>query len=229
MRFATSLLLVLCSSAALAQPVDIERVEQLVVEQINAFRAEQKLNKLAVDADLAEAAESFAAFMARTGKYGHEADGRTPSERAKAAGYQMCIVAENIAFQFRSTGFATPELAEAFVEGWKQSPGHRENIVDPDVTQTGVAVAKAADGKYYAVQMFGRPRSAMIRFQVVNRSGQRVTYAVDGEQMPLPVRATRTHERCRPAKITIPGRDEPIRPTDGQVVTFTPGGQVTVK
>lgn len=36
--------------------------------------------------------------MAKTGKYGHAADGRKPAERAAAHGYEYCIVRENIAY-----------------------------------------------------------------------------------------------------------------------------------
>lgn len=37
-----------------------------------------------------------------------------------------CIVSENIAHQYNSLGFTTEELAEQFVQGWKNSPGHRK-------------------------------------------------------------------------------------------------------
>ncbi len=35
----------------------------------------------------------------------------------------------------------------------------RKNMLAPEVTETGVAVARSGKtGRYYAVQMFGRPR-----------------------------------------------------------------------
>ena len=42
-----------------------------------------------------------------------------------------------------AAGFATEALGKAFVEGWKKSPGHRRNMLDADVTETGVAVARS--------------------------------------------------------------------------------------
>ena len=43
---------------------------------------------------------------------------------------------------------------------------------DPDVTETGVAVARSEKtGYYYGVQMFGRPKSAAVVFKVENRAG----------------------------------------------------------
>jgi uncharacterized protein YkwD len=70
------------------------------------------------------------------------------------------MVSENIAYQFRSRGFASPaELGHVFVEGWKGSPGHRTNLRDREATEIGVAVAQSARTKrYYAVQVFARPR-----------------------------------------------------------------------
>ena len=87
-------------------------------------------------------AQAFADYMARTDRYGHTADGNQPSDRAKARGYDYCIVLENIAYAFNSEGFTGEKLAGQFVTGWQNSPGHRRNMLDPDVTETGVAVLK---------------------------------------------------------------------------------------
>ena len=137
---------------------DVERVEKLVVDLTNDLRKSEKRAAVGVEGALRRTAEYFAAFMARTGKYGHEADDRTPGERAHRHGYDWCRVSENISYQFSSEDFETAELARRLVEGWKRSPGHRRNMLDDKVTETAVAVASAGSGKYYAVQMFGRPR-----------------------------------------------------------------------
>jgi uncharacterized protein YkwD len=139
--------------------VDTAQVEQVVVRDTNEFRKENGIAMAGPDPALRRTAEAFAAYMARTDEYGHEADGRTPGERAKRGGYDWCRVTENISYQWSSHGFETAELARRLVEGWKKSPGHRRNMLDPKVTETAVAVARSAkSGKYYAVQMFGRPR-----------------------------------------------------------------------
>jgi uncharacterized protein YkwD len=145
---------------ALAQRVDLSGAERLIVDATNAFRREEGLGPVKSDAALGHAARDFAEFMARTDRYGHTADGRNPGDRATGNGYGYCLVAENIAYQYNSAGFRTAELARGFVEGWKHSPGHRKNMLDPAATDTAVAVARSASsGRYYAVQMFGRPKS----------------------------------------------------------------------
>lgn len=134
-----------------------------VVERTNAFRKTQGLEPASVEPALERAAREFARFMAKTGKYGHTADGRRPPQRATAQGYEYCIVSENIAYQYRSSGYDSATLAREMVEGWKESPEHRKNMLEPAVTQTGVGIAQGDDGRYFGVQMFGRPKSAARR------------------------------------------------------------------
>ena len=75
-------------------------------------------------------------------------------------------------------------------------------MLNPHVTQTGVAVARSEEtGRYYAVQMFGRPRSAQIEFQIVNESQATVRYKLGDSTYRLPTRYTRTHLRCRPTEL----------------------------
>ncbi len=150
------------SPAAIAQP-ELARVEALVIDQTNEFRRHEHLDPVRRNARLGEAAREFAAFMARTGKFDHDADGRTPSQRAIAHAYPFCFIAENISYEYNSRDFETGDLAHRFVAGWKGSPGHRRNMLRSEATETAVAVARApAPGapRYYAVQLFGLPRPA---------------------------------------------------------------------
>lgn len=106
----------------------------------------------------------------------------------------MTEASENIAYQYSSTGLTTAELAEAFFEGWKQSAEHRKNMLDADATETGLAVAQSDQTSYYyAVQMFGRPSSQRIEFQIVNRSAAAISYEIGGRPFTLPPQYTRTH------------------------------------
>lgn len=195
--------------------LDLAQASPQIVASTNAFRRHENLPAVVMDAQLAKAARYFADFMARTDKYGHDADGNTSAARAKKFGYDYCTVSENIAYQFSSAGFATAELADLFFEGWQNSPGHRKNMLDPNVTETAVAIAHSATtGHYYAVQLFGRPRSASIEFSVANQAGAAVEYSVDGETLTLPARVTRTHLRCTPSEVGFRGKT--LQPQKGQ-------------
>ncbi|HMC16454.1 MAG TPA: CAP domain-containing protein [Albitalea sp.] len=202
---------------------------RLVVAQTNEFRQSQGLVTLTPNAQLNAAAREFADFVARTDRYSHEADGREPAQRAQAHGYDYCLVAENIAYEYSSEGFATQELARDLVEGWKHSPGHRRNMLDDAAAETGVAIAQSArTGRYYAVQIFGRPQSMRVRFSVANRTSQTLHYDIGGKTYPLPPRMTRTHEQCRADALSLklPGDAAVTRfvPANGQRYRIEPAG-----
>jgi uncharacterized protein YkwD len=202
------------------QGPELAEVAQQIMQHTNAFRQAESRPQVVVNAQLVRAARDFANFMARTDKYGHTADGKRPAERAKQHNYPACIVSENLATSYSPGGSTTEALARRLFQGWQHSPGHRKNLLDPDVTETGVAVARSKQtGHYYAVQMFGRPQSKRLEFRVVNRSPAVVTYEVGGQTLPLPPRATRAHQRCRPAALTFqwPNAQEPttVQPHNG--------------
>ena len=215
---------------------DPDRVAAAIVDRTNEFRKKEGRPLVAANAELTETARYFAGYMAKEDKYGHTADGNRPADRAKEHGYQYCVVLENIAYAFDSRGFPADELTGTFVTGWKESPGHRKNMLDPDVTETGVAVARSEKtGHYYAVQMFGRPKSAAIEFRIDNRSGAEFGYTIGEEKFTLPPRYVRTHTRCRPAEVKFrwPGdKPEPttVKPTAGdRLVVTRDGGEFRVK
>jgi uncharacterized protein YkwD len=202
--------------------IDAAQVAQLIVDKTNAFRDANDLPQLATDSQLTAAAQYFAGYMARTDRYGHRADGKRPSERASDHGYKYCLVAENIAYQYSSDGFPMEVLADKLVEGWVESPDHRENMLDPDVHETGVAVAQSDEtGHWYAVQMFGRPESGAIEFRISNESGTDVSYSIGNKSFQLPPRYARTHMSCRtsPVSFDFPGQsgsaDEQVHPSSG--------------
>jgi len=122
-----------------------------VVDRTNAERARHGLRALTVDRRLAAAAHAHSADMVQRGFFAHESpDGRQVWDRAVAAGYAYRKVAENIAAGQRS--------AEEVVRGWMESPGHRANILDGDLTQIGVGRAEGGSYGVYWTQVFGTPR-----------------------------------------------------------------------
>jgi hypothetical protein len=182
---------------------DLPRTETAIIEQTNAFRRSEKLNPVSPNAELTLAARLFAEYLARTGKFAHEADGRKPADRVKAAGYPFCMVAENLAMHLDSRGFTTEALATKAVEGWKASPGHRKNLVAPNVTETGVGVARAKDQhpKFLSVQLFGRPERLQVQFRVENKADTVVSYQAFGRSHSVEPRVAITHTSCEPTEL----------------------------
>jgi uncharacterized protein YkwD len=185
---------------AVDRPVAIDQI----LKATNEFREQHNRGKLATNKKLAKAAQDFAEHMARTDRYGHQADGREPSERVSANEYDYCLVAENIAHRYSSAVYETGPLARAFVKGWIDSARHRKNILDSDVTEIGIGLARSdRSGRYYSVQLFARPKSEAMELEVANHSQSEIKYHFGDETFSLAPRLVRLHERCRPTKLVV--------------------------
>lgn len=186
-------------------------VERVIFEKTNQFRLKHDLPVLSKDAELTKAAAGFAAFMAKSGKYGHRADGQTPAERAKAAGYNYCVVRENIAYRTNTGDVTADSLVKVFVPGWIDSPPHRENMLAEHITGTGIGVATTDRVTYYAVVMFGRPESAKINLKITNESGATQTLVVeaggDSQEIEMPPRGVVSLTECFPTTLSMAGKD----------------------
>ena len=189
----------------MADSPDLARTEIAIVERTNAFRKGEGLMPLRRNAALDRAAASFARYLARSGKFAHEADGRQPADRAKEAGYWFCSITENLALNLDSRGFTVEKLARDTVEGWKASPGHRRNMMLPGVTEIGVGIARAPTGdpKFLSVQLLGRPGNLIYEFTITNRSTSSVAYSFAGKDHDIKPRMVITHKACEPGKLAF--------------------------
>jgi uncharacterized protein YkwD len=103
---------------------------------------------------LAGVAFGHADDMARHNYFEHEdLTGHSPAERVRAVGYQEKLVGENIAYG--------PKSADEVVQGWLDSPGHCENIMDPRFAEMGIAFAAGHASKrgLYWVQLLAAPKA----------------------------------------------------------------------
>ncbi len=116
---------------------------------VNKFRAENGLPALKSSALLNKASQFQSDEMAKATTMSHTIAGEL-GPRVTAAGYQWSTVAENIAFGQRSY--------EEAVEGWINSPPHRKNLLNPNVTEVGFAVTTGPDGRQYWTNILAAPR-----------------------------------------------------------------------
>ena len=153
---------------------DLPQTEIAIVEMTNAFRKESRLGEVKPNAALTAAARAFADTWPRPASSRTRPMAASPPSAPRPQGYRYCLVAENLAMNLDSRGFETRALARDAVEGWKNSPGHRANMLQPTVTEIGVAVARAPDRdpKFISVQLFGRPEALKVQFRIENRAGQ---------------------------------------------------------
>lgn len=208
---------------------DIGAAETAIVEMTNVFRAQNKLAPVRQNPQLAAAARSYALKLTGSRELSHTLDGTTPADRVTRAGYSYCQVSENLASLLDTRGFTAQEYARRAVEGWENSPGHRANMLMPYVTETGVAVARAApnEPRYIAVQLFGRPETAKYSFRVSNLTRSSIAYAFDGEENSVGVNEIVTHTTCVPGSIafdTGKGPRATYTTRQGQTFLLRPAG-----
>ncbi len=125
--------------------------EARIFDLINAERRHQGLPALVYNAQLDRMAKIQAENMAYFQKMAHnipESQLPTLGDRARYVGYPFGRLAENVALGYPN--------AETAVQGWMNSSGHRRNILDGGVEETGIGIARSSAGGLYYCQVFGR-------------------------------------------------------------------------
>lgn len=119
----------------------------------NRFRMGEGRETLSPHEGLTRAARAHAADMAIRGFFDHQSpDGFHPSERVGLLVRDFCGVSgENIAEIFGSAD----QGSAAFMQLWRESRGHRENLLRPDYDHVGSAVARVGD-RTWAAQVFAQ-------------------------------------------------------------------------
>jgi hypothetical protein len=128
-----------------------------IVALANQARAAQGAGTLAWDPALGEAARRHCLRMAAEGPIAHRYGGELDlTARAAQAGAHFSLIEENVALG--------PDAASIH-DQWMHSPGHRANLLNPEVDRVGVAVV-ASRGVLYAVADYARGVLAMTPAQV---------------------------------------------------------------
>jgi uncharacterized protein YkwD len=118
---------------------DVNLDAAAAASMISGYRTNNGLGSLEVDPELMRMASEQAHAMAAHDRMDHDI-GRPFAERIKNSPFRGSVAVENI-----SAGYHT--LAEAF-SGWRDSPPHRANMLNPSVTRMGIAAAYAPASKY---------------------------------------------------------------------------------
>lgn len=134
-----------------AQSASNAKIEAAIRQGINQVRQENKLQPLQNNEKLAQVARNYSRQMAEQNFFSHTgADGSTLEKRVRAGGIYYWVVGENL---FKSKNISQP--VSPAIDGWMKSPGHRENILRPFFSETGVGVWKVGNS-YYITQLFLR-------------------------------------------------------------------------
>jgi hypothetical protein len=122
--------------------VQIPTAAEQLFALANQTRAQAGAGRLAWDSALAAAALNHCKRMAAEGPISHRYNGEADlASRAGQAGAHFQLIEENV---------AVGPTAGMIHEEWMHSPGHRSNLMNPEVDRVGVAVV-ASRGVLYAV------------------------------------------------------------------------------
>lgn len=146
---------VVATVAAPVLPADVAGFPAEIFQRINAERAAFGLAPLAWNATLARAAQLHADDCYARGWCGHTgSDGSTMKERIIRHGYDPVRWSECWAW------YGTPEMAVAmWMDEVPPNDPHRRTILSTWLTEVGVGVVPAANGRgYYFIADFGTPR-----------------------------------------------------------------------
>jgi uncharacterized protein YkwD len=135
-----------------AAPADrYTALERETVDKINARRRAAGCGGVTLNAQLTTAAERHSRDMATNNFFSHTgSDGSTFDQRIRAAGYTP---SQKIG-EILAAGYTT---ADAVVQGWYDSPGHKAIMLDCQYREIGISL-EIKDGtqyRYYWTATFG--------------------------------------------------------------------------
>lgn len=178
-------------------PPDLAALQDLALDLINRDRQAAGLAPVVWDSTAAALAQRHAEDMLDGPFFSHwNRDGYGPDHRAALEANLTDAVFENIhAYWLRfDDGRPAPitdwaERVRAAQAGWMQSPGHRDNILDPARTHVGVGIAYRPDiGELRMVQEFVNRYVELAPLPASSIVGDRVTLEgglLDGASDPL--------------------------------------------
>lgn len=132
------------------------RIEQLL-SLTNEKRKEAGLDPLKYNSVLSKAATAKASDMFAHDYWAHVSpSGKTPWDFITASGYQYRLAGENLAKNFSTS--------QGVMEGWMNSPTHKDNILKPGYHDIGFAIVNGklnGEDTTLVVQMFGTTDQAV--------------------------------------------------------------------
>jgi hypothetical protein len=105
---------------------------------LNYARVREGLTPLKLSALLSHSSAAKAAAIVRCDEFAHEPCGQPMSAAARRAGYRGALGENLYAAEGR---WVAPRVA---VDGWLNSPGHRENLFRPEWRTVGIALRRNA-------------------------------------------------------------------------------------
>ena len=171
------------SGDALGERGDPEAVAAALLEEVQRTRREAGLPELRVDQALVRVARAHSVDMMQNGFIGHRSPTTgTAPERVEHAGIRTGLVLENI-----GRGYGAAEIHRGLLE----SPGHRANLLNSDVTSVGIAVVAEPEGE----------RMAFIATELFIRTAQEIDFAAAPGELLEALNRARRARHAQPLRV----------------------------
>ena len=132
------------AAATCVTPPNGNELATQIAAGVNASRRSNGERPLRFNRELGRAAMVHACDMLANDFFDHQgSDGSTSQVRVQNAGYDDCIVAENIAWGY--------PRSQQIITGWMNSPGHRRNMLHPRIEEFGVGISLGPKGPYWVL------------------------------------------------------------------------------
>lgn len=149
------------SPSQFAVPIDTspavspQQVERKIHDAVNQCRTNRNRPKLTYSQHLSAIALRHSRDMATREYYDHHSpEGNGPGYRYRSHDHSDHNYGENIAYKQPGPKISSTKLAESIVNGWMDSPGHRENILEDQWEAEGIGVYTRSDGTVFFTQNF---------------------------------------------------------------------------
>lgn len=156
------------ASVAKVPGINVTELETQIHSLINTERTKQGLPPLAWNDRLSMIARKHSEDMVQRNYFDHTSpEGYGPMERCEQAGLTIRGCAENIflcpqarvnwyvnSVYSHSDYHSQDNIASLVVQGWMDSPGHRNNILNGFWTSQGIGAGISADNKVYVTEDF---------------------------------------------------------------------------
>jgi len=154
-----------------------------LVQLINGERQDSGLKTLRESSQLDQAAYLKAQDMLEKDYFAHQSpEGIAPWYWFKKVGYNYQIAGENLAIGFLDS--------KEVVNAWMESYFHKQNIINPKYTETGMAVLRGdfqGSQVVVAVQLFGTPKTPTPKKETPEPQGQKPVSETMNEQLATSV------------------------------------------
>lgn len=132
------------ASTSCVAPENVNQLATEIAAGVNANRRAIGQPPLRFNRRLGQAAMVHACDMLIHDFFDHRgSDGSNSQRRVRNAGYEDCIVAENIAWGYPQS--------QQIINGWMNSAGHRRNMMHPRIEEFGVGITQGPKGPYWVL------------------------------------------------------------------------------